>query len=215
MYDVHAASSGFSVLSLLHPVELLQGLGSFVLLGVFVIIVIESGVLFPFLPGDSLLFTAAVAHSQLGFSFGALLAVGIVAAIVGDFVGYWLGSRFGRRLFTPNARVLKTRHLDAAEVFFAKYGARAIFLARFVPIVRTFVPLAAGISRYDRRRFAVWNVVSAFAWVASMVVAGALLGGIPFVAKNIDAICMALIAITVIPGLIHMYRRSRAEKAAE
>lgn len=128
---------------LMDATTLLQNFGGWALGGIALIIFIESGVLFPFLPGDSMLVTAAILRDQLGLNVPILVGVAIVAAFLGDQVGFWLGHRFGRKLFKPDAKILITEHLEQAEAFFLKYGPLALVLGRFIPIVRTYIPVAA------------------------------------------------------------------------
>lgn len=198
--------------SLLDPTGLLRGVGPWALVILFVIIFIESGLLFPFLPGDSLLFAAGTLHLVIGVPIPVLVAVAFAAAFLGDQVGYWLGSRFGRRLFTDDARVLKTKHLAEAEAFFDKYGGRAIVLARFVPIVRTYVPLVAGMARHSYRHFVGWNLLGGALWVGVLVTAGVLLGHVPAVANNIELISVAIVAVSVAPMLVTLIRRAVASR---
>lgn len=198
--------------SLLDPTGLLSGVGPWALVILFVIIFIESGLLFPFLPGDSLLFAAGTLHLVIGVPIPVLVAVAFAAAFLGDQVGYWLGSRFGRRLFTDDARVLKTKHLAEAEAFFDKYGGRAIVLARFVPIVRTYVPLVAGMARHSYRHFVGWNLLGGALWVGVLVTAGVLLGHVPAVANNIELISVAIVAVSVVPMLVTLIRRAVASR---
>ena len=129
--------------------------------GIAVLIFIESGVLFPFLPGDSLLVTAAITSAALGIAPWQVAVVASIAAVAGDQVGYWIGRRFGRRLFRDGARVLTTARLDEAEAFFTRWGGLSLVLGRFVPVVRTYVPLAAGTADMHYRRFILWNIVGA------------------------------------------------------
>ncbi|MFF9564782.1 DedA family protein [Leifsonia sp. NPDC014704] len=185
----------------------LHAFGPWVLVGIAVVVFIESGLLFPFLPGDSLLITAAILAPQLGIQVWQVAVVAAVAAFAGDQAGYWLGKRFGRRLFKPDARVLKTERLEAAEAFFAKYGGPSLLLGRFVPFVRTYVPLSAGIAAMPYRRFLIWNALGGVAWVAVMVLLGILLGGIPFIANNIDVLMIVVVAVSVLPVLISALRR--------
>lgn len=194
--------------SLLDPTGLLSGFGPWALAILFVIIFIESGLLFPFLPGDSLLFAAGTLHLVIGVPIPVLAAVAFAAAFLGDQVGYWLGSRFGRRLFRDDARVLKTKHLAEAEAFFDRYGGRAIVLARFVPIVRTYVPLVAGMARHTYRHFVAWNLLGGALWVGVLVTAGVLLGHVPAVANNIELISVAIVAVSVAPMLVSLARRA-------
>ncbi|GAA2178684.1 VTT domain-containing protein [Brooklawnia cerclae] len=191
------------------PAALLAALGPYVLIGVFVMVFIESGCLFPFLPGDSLLFTAALMHGQLGIPLWALLAVAIGAAFLGDQVGYLLGARLGRRLFKPEARILKTEYLERSERFFRRHGVAAIVLARFVPIVRTFTPVSAGGAGMDHRRFSIWNLLGGVGWVVIMSLAGLTLGSIPFVARHLDVMATLIVVVSVLPMAIGALSKSR------
>nr|CAD29777.1 putative DedA-family membrane protein [Arthrobacter sp. C2-2] len=208
-----ALPSGLS--SIFDPAALLHGLGPATLGIVALIVFIESGLLFPFLPGDSLLFTAGLLHQQLNLALPVLIGVVALAAIAGDQVGYMLGRRFGRRWFKDDARILKTAYLVQTEEFFAKRGGAAIVLARFVPVVRTFAPLVAGIARYDYKKFTLWNVAGAVGWAGSVVLLGTWLGHFEFVAKNIDAIAILMVLVSVLPGVIGMLKsRRNARRAA-
>ncbi|MCL1801378.1 MAG: VTT domain-containing protein [Promicromonosporaceae bacterium] len=186
----------------LDPSSLLQGLGSFALVGIFFIVFIESGVLFPFLPGDSLLVAAAILAPILHLRVWWIAAIGAVAAVAGDQVGYHLGQRFGRRWFKPDARILKTSRLEKAEAFFAQHGPVALVLGRFVPVVRTYVPLAAGVSELEYRRFTRWNILGAVAWATLMTTAGALLGHVPLIANHIDMLAIVIVMVSVLPMVI-------------
>ncbi|ROQ38681.1 membrane-associated protein [Frondihabitans sp. PhB188] len=200
------------------PQSFLTSLGPAVLIGLGVMVFIESGLLFPFLPGDSLLFTAGLlaASGVIGVPVWLVIVVAFVAAALGDQVGYWLGHRFGRRLFRPDARLLKTKHLEEAEAFFARYGGAALILGRFVPVVRTYVPLAAGTSRYRYSRFSVWNLAGSSIWTASVSILGVILGRIPFVRTHIDVLSILVVAVSVLPivvsGVVRV-RRSRTPVA--
>lgn len=198
------------------PAQLLAALGPYVLLGITVILFVESGLLFPFLPGDSLIFAAAMLHKQLGFEIWHLVTLGVLAAFFGVQVGYWLGARFGRRLFKPDARVLKTEYLMKAEEFFEKHGAVSLVLARFVPIVRTFVPIVAGAARMNYTKCLIFNTVGAVAWIGVMVSAGLLLGNIPFVANNVDIIAIIIVLVSVMPigiGILRDRAKNKREKS--
>ena len=201
------------------PQAFLTGLGPAVLIGVAIMVFVESGVLFPFLPGDSLLFTAGLLASTgvIHVPVWLIIVVAFVAAVLGDQAGYWLGHRFGRRLFKPDARILKTRHLDEAERFFARYGGPALTFGRFVPVVRTYVPLAAGTAEFPYRRFLFWNLLGAAAWTVIVTILGVLLGQIPFVRTHVDVLTVLVVVVSVIPIAIHgfvSYRRSRRDAAA-
>lgn len=202
-----------SLSQLMDAGALLEKFGPWALAGLALVVFIESGLLFPFLPGDSLLVTAAILHEQLGFQLWQVALVASIAAVAGDQAGFWLGRRFGRRMFKDDARVLKTEHLLAAEEFFAKHGPVALVLGRFVPIVRTYVPVAAGTARMQYHKFVGWNIGGALAWVISMTLVGYLLGGIPGIAHRIDAIMLIIIAISVMPMVISWIRsRMKAKK---
>lgn len=193
---------------------MLSAFGPWVLVGLGIVVFIESGLLFPFLPGDSLLVTAAILHNELNTNIWLIFLVASIAAIAGDQAGFWIGHRFGRRFFKPDAKILKTEHLDEAEEFFAKHGPIALVLGRFVPIVRTYVPLAAGTSHMDYKRFVAWNVSGALAWVTTMLLVGVLLGGIPGIEHSIEAIMLVIVGISVLPIIISgINKRRKAKKA--
>lgn len=196
----------------LDPTTLLHGLGPAALGVVALIVFIESGLLFPFLPGDSLLFTTGLLHQQLQLELPVLIAVVAAAAIAGDQIGYMLGRKFGRRWFKDDARVLKTTHLDKAEEFFKRRGGPAIVLARFVPIVRTFAPLSAGIARYDYKSFTLWNIAGAVIWGTSVTLLGSWLGHYEFIANNIDAIAVIMVLVSVLPWGFELLKKRRKVK---
>ncbi|ROQ06148.1 MULTISPECIES: DedA family protein [unclassified Curtobacterium] len=187
--------------------SVLHAFGPAVLAGIAVLVFIESGVLFPFLPGDSLLVTAAITSAALGVAPWQVAVVASFAAVAGDQVGYWIGRRFGRRLFRDGARVLTTARLDEAEVFFARWGGLSLVLGRFVPVVRTYVPLAAGTADMRYRRFFLWNVVGAVGWACGLTAVGVLLGGIPLVAHNIDVLMIVIVILSILPILIGVVRK--------
>ena len=200
--------------NILDPAAILTGAGPWVIAAIMVIIIIETGLLFPFLPGDSLVFTAALLALPLGIPLPTLVLIVAVAAIVGDGIGYFIGRRFGRRLFKPTARILKTRYLDATDGFLAKYGGRALILTRFVPIVRTYVPPVVGMSTMHYRTFLVWNAIGGVAWALSLTLAGFWLGQIPFVANNVDVISIIIVVISVAPiGFDLLRRRQKGIRA--
>jgi membrane-associated protein len=187
----------------------LSGLGPLAIGAIAVIVFIESGVLFPFLPGDSLLVTAGLLHEKLGLTVPLIAGVGFLAAVAGDQVGYLLGRSFGARLFRDEAKVLKTARLRETETFFEKYGGRALVLGRFVPIVRTYVPLAAGSAGYPYRRFVPWNVMGAFLWAVGVTVLGSMLGGVPVIANNLELLLAVVVVISILPVLIGYLRKRR------
>ncbi|MGO4192309.1 DedA family protein [Arthrobacter sp. YAF17] len=200
--------------SLLDPAGLLEGLGPAALGVISLMVFIESGVLFPFLPGDSLLFTAGLLHEQLHLTLPVLIGVITAAAVAGDQVGYMIGRRFGRRWFKDDARILKTAHLTTTEDFFRRHGGAAVVLARFVPMVRTFAPLSAGIARYEYKSFTLWNIAGALAWGSSVTLLGTWLGHYEIVANNIDVIAVVMVLVSVLPWVIQFLKRRRRNRGA-
>ncbi len=198
---------------------LLYTLGPAALLLVMAVVFAESGLLVGFfLPGDSLLFIAGalVASHVIGLPLW-VLAVGVfVAAVAGDQVGYMVGRHFGPRLFSrPDSRLFSRANADRAQAFFDRHGPKAVVLARFVPIIRTFVPATAGVGRMDRRRFSVYNVIGAALWSVGIVSAGFFFGGIPFVAAHIELITIGLVAASTVPAAIaYLHRRRRPDADA-
>ncbi|GIJ10258.1 DedA family protein [Micromonospora andamanensis] len=186
-------------------------ISTFGLIGILVIVFAESGLLIGFfLPGDSLLFTTGllVADGQyLRYPLWLVCLLITVAAIAGDQVGYLFGRKVGPALFRrPNSRLFKQENLLKAHDFFEKYGARSIVLARFVPIVRTFTPIVAGVSRMNYRTFVVYNVVGGILWGTGVTVLGYFLGQIPFVKANIEYILIGIVAISVLPIAFELLR---------
>lgn len=178
-------------------------------LGVFAIIFAESGLLFGFfLPGDSLLFTAGFLASQ-GFLDIRLLVVGsVAAAILGDSVGYSFGRRIGRKLFTRQDSLLFHKdHLNKAEMFYAKHGGKTIILARFMPFIRTFAPIVAGVGKMHYPRFLSFNVIGGFLWALGIPVAGFWLGNvIPGADQYLFPIVAFIIMVSVLPSVIHVIK---------
>jgi membrane-associated protein len=183
----------------------------------FAIIFCETGlVVTPFLPGDSLLFAAGAlaANPTMGLNILALWTVLMVAAILGDTVNYWIGQAVGTRVFKDDARILKTAYLVKTQEFFAKYGGKTIILARFMPIVRTYAPFVAGASRMDYGKFLLFNVVGALLWVTSMLFAGYFFGAVPFVKKNFEVVVVAIVILSVLPGVFEYVKHRRARVPA-
>lgn len=193
--------------------------GSWMYLLLFLVIFAETGlVVTPFLPGDSLLFAAAAvaARPGAGLSIWILFPLLLVAAILGDTVNYWIGSRLGPRLLrNPNSRILKKEYLDRTHAFFERYGGKTIILGRFVPFVRTFAPFLAGVGEMHYRRFIEFNVIGAIAWVSLFVWAGYFFGRIPVVERNLTLVLIAVVVLTTIPIVWESVRSSRADRAAK
>lgn len=196
------------------PEGLLLAMGPWVLWGTLAIVLVESGVLFPVLPGDSLLFTAGLLHDRLGLHLPTLIALVFVAAFIGAQIGYWLGARFGRRLFSDDARFLKTEHLAKAEHYFAEYGGRSLVIGRFIPFVRTFIPLAAGIAKYPYPKFLLFNSLGSLLWGSGVTYLGSALGGVDFVHDNLSLIVIAIVAVSLLPMVVEFLNHRRAAKKA-
>ncbi len=198
--------------SFLSP-ETLIGAGLAVLL---LVVFVESGLLIGFfLPGDSLLFTAGLLISTRDILPLWLVLVTVpIAAIAGDQVGYLIGRKAGPRVFNrPDSRVFRQEFVDKAYSYFERYGPRTIVLARFVPIVRTFAPVVAGVSKMHYRTFVTYNVIGGVLWGAGVVLLGYLLGGIAFVANNVEAIILAIVAISVLPIAFELLRARRSHRS--
>jgi membrane-associated protein len=184
--------------------------GGYVVL--FAIVFAESGLFFGFfLPGDSLLFTAGFLASQGYLDLMVLIPLLIVAAIAGDQVGYSFGYRVGRPLFNREDSLLfKKKHLIKAEDFFEKHGGKAIILARFLPAVRTFVPIVAGVARMRYRRFVSFNVIGGLTWVLGLTLGGYLFGSlVPDVDRYLIPVILLIIVVSAMPTAIHLWRESR------
>jgi membrane-associated protein len=187
-------------------------------IGIFLVIFAETGLFFGiFLPGDSLLFTAGFLASQDHFNIAVLCLLCFVAAVVGDATGYAIGDRMGRRLFTkPESRIFKPAHLVKAQEFFDKHGGKAIILGRFMPILRTMVPMVAGAGTMPYRRFFAFNVVGAFLWGVCVTLAGYILGDtIPGVDKYLLPIIAVILIVSVAPTAIHIWRENGDQIKAE
>lgn len=194
--------------------ELLTNLGPWAFWVSVFIIFAECGLLIGFfLPGDSLLFIIGMFIAQGFIDINIWLAAAIlaVAAILGNLVGYWIGAKIGPPLFNrPDSRLFKQEYVERTHDFFERYGARAIFLARFVPIVRTFITAIAGVAGMTYRTFAIYSAIGGLVWAGGITVAGYFLGNIPFVKDNLEIMLIAIVVISVIPIVIE-YLRSRKE----
>ncbi|MEN9812251.1 MAG: hypothetical protein RL479_937 [Verrucomicrobiota bacterium] len=186
-----------------HLAEIIASYGLWTYAVLWLIIFAETGlVVTPFLPGDSLLFAAGTfcAKPETGLNVHLLAALLWVAAVLGDTVNYWLGSRIGPAVFKrEDSMFLRKKHLERAHAFFEKYGGRAIILARFVPIVRTFVPFVAGVGRMHYGRFIAYNVLGGFIWIYFFLYAGYWFGGLPFIQRNFKLVILAIIIVSVLP----------------
>ncbi len=172
----------------------------------FMIIFIETGVVaMPFLPGDSLLFTAGLFCKSGHMDIFILLPLLFIAAVIGDNSNYWIGRKIGFSVFTYKIRgrqLVKKEYLNQTEHFFQKNGTKAIIMARFVPLVRTFAPFAAGVGKMNYKTFFMFDVLGGFLWVFSLTIAGYLLGEITWIREHIDLVCLLIIFLSIFPILI-------------
>jgi membrane-associated protein len=192
-----------------------MGTGLYILL--FLIVFCETGlVVTPFLPGDSLLFAVGALAATEGSPI-QLPLVGVllfIAAVIGDAVNYAIGARVGPKVFAQeSSRFLNKKHLERTHRFYEKYGGKTIIFARFVPIVRTFAPFVAGIGKMTYRRFATFNVVGGFAWVAIFLIAGYAFGNLPIVKKYFQLVIIGIIVLSVLPAVVEILRARREEAA--
>jgi membrane-associated protein len=180
----------------------------------FVIIFAETGlVVFPFLPGDSILFIAGTVVATSGLNVHLLVALLVVAAIFGDSVNYAVGHYLGPKVFDrPDSRWIRQEHLRRTQAFYEKYGGVTIIIGRFVPIIRTFAPFLAGVAGMTYRKFLSYNVIGAVAWIASLVYAGYLFGNIPWVKDNLSLIVVVIIVVSLIPAATTFFRERREHK---
>jgi len=187
---------------------------TFGLIGLLLIIFAECGLLVGFfLPGDSLLFTAGllVASGVFQVPLLALVVLLPIAAVAGNLVGYWIGYSAGPAIFRrPDSRLFRQEYVEQSSAFFAKYGARTIVLARFVPIVRTFATVMAGASRMDFRVYTIYSVVGGVLWGAGVTLLGYFLGQVAFVRDNVEPILLGVVALSVLPIAIELLRARRS-----
>lgn len=181
----------------------------------FLIIFAETGlVVFPFLPGDSILFIAGTVVATADLNIHLLAAMLILAAILGDTVNYSIGHFIGPKVFDkPDSRWFRQEHLRRTQAFYDKYGGVTIIIGRFVPIIRTFAPFLAGVAGMRYRRFLSFNVVGAVAWISSLVYAGYVFGNIPWVKHNLTLIVLAIVAISLTPAASALIKERRNRNA--
>ncbi len=200
-----------------HLAEIISQYGIWTYAVLFGIIFAETGlVITPFLPGDSLLFAAGAfcAKPETGLNVHLMAVLLWVAAILGDTVNYWVGAKVGPAVFSREDSIfLRKKHLERAHGFFERYGGRAIILARFVPIVRTFVPFVAGVGSMTYSRFIVYNIVGGFVWIYFFTYAGYFFGAQPFIQKNFKLVILAIIFLSVLPIVFEFVRARREVKA--
>lgn len=199
-----------------HLAQLVAEYGYWVYAILFAIVFCETGlVVTPFLPGDSMLFVggalAALPSNSLNVHVFALLLM--AAAILGDAVNYLIGRFFGEALFAnPHARFLRRSYLDKTHRFFDQHGGKAIVLARFIPIIRTFAPFVAGAAKMPYRQFGLYNVLGAVLWVALFTYAGFIFGDLPIIRENLKLLIVAIIVISILPPIVELVRHRRHSK---
>jgi membrane-associated protein len=201
-----------------HLEEIIRSYGTWTYAILFVIIFAETGlVVTPFLPGDSLLFAAGTfcAKPENGLNVHLMAFLLFVAAVIGDTLNYWIGSKLGPAVFKrEDSMFLRRKHLERAHAFFEKYGGRAIILARFVPIVRTFVPFVAGVGQMTYKKFIAYNIIGGFVWIYAFTYLGFAFGNLPFVQKNFKLVILAIIVISVLPMVYEAFRAWKESRLA-
>ena len=197
------------------PKSLIEAFGT---LGLFAIVFAESGLLAGFfLPGDSLLFTAGLLASQGHLNFPIIVTGCFIAAVAGDQVGYMIGRRYGPAVFKrPDSRFFHQRNVDRARLYFEEHGSKTIVLARFVPVIRTFTPVVAGVGEMEYRKFVKFNVLGGFLWAVGVTTLGFLLGeSVPNIEKYLLPIVLLIGAVSFVPVILELYKMHRAGKAED
>lgn len=205
-------------------IDLLRDPGPFIRLagypGMALIIFIETGLLFPLLPGDSLLVVAGIYAAAGQFDLHWLILLLVPCAILGDATSYYIGRRVGPKLFTrPESRFFRPAYVEQARAFYERHGGKAIIVARFVPIIRTFVPVIAGVAQMPYRRFALYNIAGGIGWIVSMTTVGYFLGdlcaraGFPL-QKHLEKVIILAVFLSILPALVAWRRERRRTQAA-
>jgi membrane-associated protein len=194
--------------------EWAQMMGPWLYVVLFLVVFAETGlVVTPFLPGDSLLFAIGAICSlpDTGLNVWLMIALLIVAAVLGDAVNYSIGKMLGPKVFArEDSWLLNKKHLVRTQEFYERHGGKTIFLARFVPIVRTFAPFIAGIGRMSYARFGMWNITGGIVWVTGLTLAGYFFGTIPIIQRNFESVILAIILLSVLPMVVEYVRARRA-----
>jgi membrane-associated protein len=224
--DVTALQAAFALLPMLlpswmNPDELIKSFGPYALWGVAFVVFAECG-LFAILPGDSLLFTVGLltAAGVIPYNLVFVCIVLTVAAVLGNMSGYAIGRKIGPPLFKPRSglagKIFKQSYVDRTHAFFERYGNRALILARFVPIVRTFVTLVAGVGKMDFRHFITYTAIGGVLWACGVTIAGYFLGNVDFIKDHIDVVLVLIVIASLVPMGIEylLHRRRRKEESA-
>ena len=190
-----------------------QTYGGLIYVILFLVIFMETGlVVTPFLPGDSLLFAAGALAALGAFKIFWLYLIVAIAAVLGDTVNYWVGHFIGPKAFNSNGKFLKKEYLDKAQTFYDKYGGKAIILARFVPIVRTFAPFVAGIGKMNYGKFIMFNFIGGVVWTALFTFGGYFLGNIPIIKENFHYMVLIIIAVSLVPIIFEIIKANSVKK---
>lgn len=197
-----------------HLIQIVATYGTFTYTLLFFIIFLETGfVITPFLPGDSLLFVAGTISATSSLNIIPLYLIFLSAAILGDNVNYWVGRFIGSKVFArENARFFKKENLEKTRAFYAKYGVKAIILARFMPIIRTFSPFVAGIGHMHYPRFLIYDFLGGFLWVTLFTWGGYLLGNLPIIKNNFHTAIFVIIFLSILPAIIEFIKQKREKK---
>jgi membrane-associated protein len=190
-----------------HLNSIIQAYGSWTYGLLFLIIMCETGlVVTPFLPGDSLLFTAGAFAAQGSLNVYVLFGLLFVAAFLGDTLNYWIGNKFGEIILEHDSKYVNKKHLEKTNDFFKKYGGKTIIFARFMPIVRTLAPFVAGIGKMEYLRFLSFNIIGGLCWVGLFVFGGFFFGNIPIVKENFTVVILIIIFASFVPAVIEYIR---------
>ncbi len=197
---------------MINPFNIPEVLALYGYIGVFVIVFLESGIFFP-LPGDSLLFTAGILASGLGLNIGFLIPLIFIATLLGGIAGYYLGTQIEKlHNYSFFRKILSQEHINTAHNFFEKYGRFAVVFSRFVPLVRTFIPIVAGIARMDYKKFLKYSLISSLLWSTTITLAGFFLGrSFPLIKDYLHYFIFLIILLSILPGIFE-WMRTRQKK---
>jgi membrane-associated protein len=194
---------------------IIQDFGAWSYLILFVVIFIETGlVVTPFLPGDSLLFAAGAFAALGAFNPILLFVLMAIAAVAGDTANYWIGHKIGPRVFSGEVKFLKKEYLDKTQAFYDKHGGKTIFLARFIPIIRTFAPFVAGVGKMRYGYFISYNIIGGIVWTGLCTFVGYFFGNLPIVKENFSLVIVAIVVISVLPAVWEVAKAKIEEKKA-